>query len=158
MSRMSYLIQEIHFKSDIFFPYAPYKNEEGTGGRGMLSIPKAGALLLFHCPVRTALAAAFPHWFLLPALQRDPGEPDTVLQCHIWHGANCSLSMPQFILCGRELTPLLCGTVRVHSSMFLKHSELWQWSLCSVKWLFLFSRDCYLCSRYAVIQKWKASQ
>lgn len=91
MSRMSYLIQEIHFKSDIFFPYAPYKNEEGTGGRGMLSIPKARALLLFHCPVRTAVAAGFPHWFLLPALQMDPGEPDTVLVSHLAWGKLLSL-------------------------------------------------------------------
>lgn len=42
--------------------------------------------------------------------------------------------------------------------MILKHSEQWQQSLCSVKWLLWFSSDCNLYSRYAVIQKWKASQ
>lgn len=68
MSRMFCVIQEIHFKSEIFFPYALYKKRGRDWRQRGAGDPKGFAVV----PL-----------FLLPALhsavQRDPGEPDTVV-------------------------------------------------------------------------------
>lgn len=69
MSRMSYVIQEIHFKSDIFFPYALYKKWGGNWRQRGAEYPKGhgfAVVPLFLLPA--------PH----SAVQRDPGEPDPV--------------------------------------------------------------------------------
>lgn len=131
ISRMSYLVQQIHFFQ---------KRRKGLEAKECSASQSpwlwCGSVVLLH---QDSCGSSISPLLSTPALhtyssEKGPGRTrrSRLTQHDVWH-----LLMPQLILCGRGLTLGQCCVVKTHSLMFLKHSELWQYKVTTG----LFSSD-----------------